>query len=119
MQAPPEIQATFGTPGEPVPIVAAKDIRAVWKLGQDVTSRAGGRSRGAAIGSELMERVCSPGADVRAVWFRCARFQMLDMRLGNLLSGWLSRPLREIAFAIFARVEMKWWEVGVPQRRLF
>ena len=118
MQAPPEIQAMFGTPGEPVPTVHAKDIRAVWKIGQRTTARHPGTC--VAIGIELIERACSPGANVKAVWWRGARLQMFDMLLlRNLLSGWVARPLREIAFLIFAKVPMKWWEVGVPRSGLF
>ncbi len=119
MQAPDEIQAMFGTPGEPVPTVAAKDIRACWKLGRNVIARSGRKPGQVAIGIELLQHVCSPGADVRAVSFRCMRFQMLDMLQGNLLSGWLARPLREIAFLIVAKVPMKWWAIGVPRRGLF
>jgi len=119
MQAPNEIQAMFGTPGEPVPTVAAKDIRAYWELGRDVIATSGRKPGQVAIGIELVQHVCGPGADVRAVSFRCMRFQMLDMLVGNLLSGWLAHPLREIAFLIVAKVPMKWWEVGVPRRRLF
>jgi hypothetical protein len=99
MQAPPEIQAMFGTPGEPVPTVDAKDIRAVRKLTQRTAARH--PETCVAIGIELIARVCSPGADVKAVWWRGTRVQMLNMLLRNLLSGWVGRPLREIAFLIF------------------
>jgi len=119
MHASPEIQAMSGTPGEPVPSVAAKDIRAVWKLGRDAAARAGCPPGQLVIDADLMKRVCSPRADVRAVWFRGAKVQMLDMLLPNALSGWAGRPLREIAFLICARLPMKWWEVGVPRRGLF
>jgi hypothetical protein len=117
MQAPPEIQAMFGTPGEPVPTVDAKDMRAVWKLGQRTAARHPGIQ--GAIGMELIERVCSPGANAKAVWWRGARLQMFDMLLRNPLNGWVGRPFREIAFLIFAKIPMKWWEVGVPRRGLF
>ncbi len=119
MQAPDEIQAMFGTPGEPVPSVAAKDIRAYWKLGQDVAARSGHKPGQVAIGTEVVQHVCSPGADVCAVWFRLMKFQIINMLLGNSLNWWVGRPLREIAFLIVTKVPMKWWGVGVPQRRLF
>jgi hypothetical protein len=110
----------FGTPGEPVPSVVAKDIRAYWKLGRDVTARSGRKpGQVAIVGSELVRHVCSPGADVRAVSFRLMKFQIINMLLGNSLNWWVGRPLREIAFLIVAKVPMKWWEVGVPRRGLF
>lgn len=112
------IESPFGPPGEPVPTVSVKDIRAVWKVSRDAA--AGHPGGQCAIGIELFERVCSPGADVRAVWWRGMRFYMCDMLLlRNLLSGWVARPIREIAFVIFAKVPMKWWAVGVPHRGLF
>ncbi len=117
MQASPEIRTVFGTPGEPVPTVSVKDIRAAWKLGHDAARHAGGMC---AIGIELFEHACSPGADVRAVWWRGVRLQMCDMLLlRNLLGGWVGRPFREIAFVIFAKVPMKWWAVGENHRGLF
>lgn len=119
MQAPPESQAMFGTPGEPVPRVNASDIKAVWQLGGGCEARAMAHNpefkRGQlAIGSDLMKRVISPEADVRAVSWRGMRLGMLMMRLGK---GDVQPPA--ILFSIFAKVPMKWWEVGVPRRGLF
>jgi len=105
MSAPAEIQAMFGAPGEPVPTVRVKDIRAAWKVSRDAAARRPGGIT--AIDIRFIERACSPGADVRAVWWRGVRFKMFDMLLlRNLLSGSVARPLREIAFVIFARVPM-------------
>jgi hypothetical protein len=117
VQAPPEIQAMFGTPGEPVPTVDAKDLRAVWELSRRTMALHPGTQ--GAIGVDLVKLACSPAADVKAVWWRGARLQMFDMLLLNLLCGWIGRPIREIAFLIFAKVPMKWWEIGVPRRGLF
>jgi hypothetical protein len=118
MSAPAEIQAMFGAPGEPVPTVRVKDIRAAWKVSRDAAARRPGGIT--AIDIRFIERACSPGADVRAVWWRGVRFKMFDMLLlRNLLSGSVARPLREIAFVIFARVPMKWWALGENYRGLF
>jgi hypothetical protein len=66
------------------------------------------------IGAELMKRVCSSDADVRAVCFRRARLGLLMMRCGKQ-----DAQPPGMLFTIFAKVPMKWWEVGVPRRVLF
>jgi hypothetical protein len=119
MPAPPENQAMFGTPGESVPSVDAEDIRAVWKLSRDAEARAVDRNPELkpgqlVIGVDLMKRVINPEADVRAVWFRGARLGMLMMRFGKQN---VQPPA--IFFTIFAKLPMKWWEVGVPRHGLF
>jgi hypothetical protein len=118
MSAPAEIQAMLGTPGEPVPTVRVKDIRAMWKFSRDAAARHPGGVT--AIDNGMIEYACSPAADVRAVVWRGMRFQMFDMLLlRKLLKGWVARPVREIAFVIFAKVPMKWWALGENHRGLF
>ena len=116
---PPEIQAMLGMPGEPVPRVKASDMKALWKLGRESEDRARAHNpemkRGQiAIGVDLMKCVCSPDADVNAVWWRGARLGMLMRRCGKQD---VQPPA--ILFSIFAKLPMKWWEVGVPRRGLF
>ena len=119
MQAPPEIQAMFGTPGERVPRVKASDIRTVWKLGRESEARAMAHNpefkRGQlAIGAGLVQHVCSPGTDVNAAWFRSSRLGMLMMRCGKQD---VQPPA--ILFSIFAKLPMKWWVPGEIHRGLF
>lgn len=119
MPVPPEIQAMSGTPGEAVPRVKVSDMKAVWKYGRDSEARAMAHDpelkRGQLmISADLMKRVCSSDADMRAVWFRGARLQMLIMRWGKQ-----DAQPPDILFTIFAKIPMKWWEVGVPRRALF
>jgi hypothetical protein len=97
-----EMETQFGMiPGKPVPRVKASDMKAVWKQGRDA-------------GAGMVQYVCSPGADVNAVWWRGARLGMLMMRLGKQ-----DAQPPAILFSIFAKLPMKWWEVGVPRRALF
>jgi hypothetical protein len=112
-----DIKALFGTPGEAVPRVKADDLKKLWTMGQDLNSRNPGKQ--SVMGAGMLEMACSPGADTRAVWFRGARLGMLNMLLKNPLSGRVGRHLQGIAFAVFAKIPMKWWEVGVPRRTLF
>jgi hypothetical protein len=119
VQAPPEIQAMFGTPGEPVPRVRASDIKAMWKTCRDAEAQAMARNpelkRGQlAIGGGMVQHACSPDADVKAVSWRGMRLGMLMMRCGKQD---VQPP--DILFTIFAKLPMKWWEVGVPRRALF
>jgi hypothetical protein len=114
-----DFESPFGPPGEPVPTVDAKDMKAVWELGRDSEARALAHDphfkRGqVAIGVEAVKLVCSSGADVIAVSWRGARLAMLMMRFGKQ-----DRQPPDILFSIFAKVPMKWWEVGVPRRALF
>jgi len=103
VQAPPEIQAMFGTPGKPVPRVNTEDLRALWT-----------DQREHPAGMMEIAHLCTPGADVNAVWFRSARLQMLMMRCGKQ-----DVQPHDILFKIFAKLPMKWWAVGVPRRAWF
>ncbi len=67
-----------------------------------------------AIGAGMVQYVCSPDADVKAVSWRGMRLGMLMMRLGKQD---VQPP--DILFSIFAKLPMKWSEVGVPRRALF
>ncbi len=86
-----EMEAQFGfTPGKPVPRVKASDLRAMWKLTEDVKARHPGRqaTEAVGIGGELVKHVCSPEADVKAVSWRGMRLGMLMTASG---SGTLNR----------------------------
>jgi hypothetical protein len=106
VQAPPEIQAMFGTPGKPVPRVNTEDLKALWT---DQREHPAGMTE-----SRVIAHLCTPGADVNAAWFRSARLQMLMMRCGKKE---VQPPA--ILFTFFAKVPMKWWQIGVPRRRWF
>jgi hypothetical protein len=114
-----DFKSPFGIPGTPVPRVNASDIKAMWKMCRDAEADAMARNpelkRGQlGIMVEPMKGVCSPEADVNAVFFRSSRLGILMMRCGK-------QDVRppDILFSLFAKLPMKWWEVGVPHRALF
>jgi hypothetical protein len=115
-----DMEAQFGMiPGKPVPRVKASDIKAVWKQGREAEAQAMAHNpelkRGQlAIGSGMVQYVCSPDADIKAVAWR-------GMRLGMLMRRFGKQDVRPpaILFSIFAKLPMKWWAPGVPHRDLF
>ena len=64
-----------GSPGEPVPQVDPEDVKAVWKLGEEVKKDHPGG--GVAIGMSIFEHTCKPGAIVKAVIYRTNKIEML------------------------------------------
>ena len=115
-----ETEAQFGfTPGKPVARVKASDLKAMWKLGRESEARAKAHNpefkRGQlAIGAGLVQHVCSPDADVKAVSWR-------GMRLGMLMAMCGKRDAQppDILFTIYAKFPMKWWAFGEVHRGLF
>lgn len=63
--------------GEPVPQVDPEDVKAVWKLGQEVKQDHPGG--GVAIGMAIFEHTCKPGAIVKAAIYR-------TNKIGNCLA---------------------------------
>jgi hypothetical protein len=99
-----EMEAQCGfTPGKPVARVKASDLKAMWKLGQDVNARRSGTQGAVGIGSGMVQRVCGPGVDVNAVFIRNARLAMLMMMCGKR-----DAQPPAILFSIFAKLPMKW-----------
>jgi hypothetical protein len=58
----------------PVTEVDSADLRAAWKLFGDVRAR--NPDPPAALGGGMFERACSPGADIRSVYYRAAMLQL-------------------------------------------
>lgn len=115
------IGASIGnrTPGERVPRVRAADLKALREMYRAAEARhqanfPGSPRGGFAIGTELMQNVCSEGADVNAAWLRYVLLQSLTRALGRENTPAILRLL-------FAKVPLRWPEVGCPQslRRLF
>ena len=86
---------------ENTPIVAAADLRAVWAMSR--TSRAQSTDFGA------FEHVCSPGAEVEAVWFRASMLAMLD----RIQPGWMEHSNIDKVMDVAAEFPMKRMELGV------
>jgi len=106
-----------GKPGESVPTVEMADLKAAWAIYNEIESRHPGRK--VAVGSSVVEKVCSPGADISAVIYRIWMLGFLEMLPGNLLSRWKEKErLDDAVFTVIARVPMKWMEIGVVRSDL-
>lgn len=91
-----------------VATVAPADLSAIWKFTREQNQNmlAGQRVR---IGLGTYERLCSPGAKVKAVWYRASMIGMLDM----MLPGWMGQTDIEKVAALAATFPMKKMKVGV------
>lgn len=59
-----------GKPGEPVPEVDPDDLKSLWREQQEQQTHA--------VDMQSMKRVCKPGADVTAVWYRASQLWLLS-----------------------------------------
>ena len=102
-----------GSPGEDVSTVDVADLKALRSIYCDMETRNPGKK--GALGISIIRAVCSPGADIGAVWYRCAMLQTLEMRCGDLLARWKrSGDFDEAVFRVASTISMKWIEVGGP-----
>ena len=102
----------FGHPSGPVPTVNVADFKSVWAIYQDIESR---HPRGTVgIDNRVIEHACSPGADIRAVTYRCGMLQILEMLRGDPLATWKqSGQFQEAVFRVAARIPMTWMGEGL------
>lgn len=112
MEEQDAINALFGKPGEPVPVVSVEDLKKARGLCEDVKARH--PEGGVAIGMGIWEQVL-PGADIKAVTYRNALLGILEMFLEETYPG---GKLSDNALKVAAEIELKWMPVGVPQERM-
>jgi hypothetical protein len=96
--------------GGPLPPVDAKDLKLTWEFYRDVGKHAG------AIDFRVLEEVCSPGANVFAVWGRVSMLSMLSMLVqnGQLLDPWRhGEVLDDVVFRVSATFPMEGMKRGV------
>ncbi len=106
----------FGSRGNDVAAVNPNDLRNVWIMMRDLEARA---SQSGSISSGPYERVCSPGANVLAVWYRASILGVLQMLPGNLLTPWSHEgELDDAVFQIAATFPMKKLPVGLTKNEL-
>ena len=105
-----EIDALIGKAGEPVPIVDVADLKAVWAYGRELKAQCPG---GFAAKLGVWKRVCSPGADIRAVTHRCQRLGLWEMLLWT---AWTGGDFSENAFKVAARMDLHWMAPGVTEQ---
>ena len=112
-----EREAQFGMiPGKAVPRVKASEVKAMWKLLEDVKAGHPGiqATEAVGIGAGMVQLACCPEADVNAIFLRSSRLGMLMMRCGKQ-----DAQPPAILFSIFAKLPMKWWAFGEQHRALF
>jgi len=103
----------FGIPEGPIPPVDPADLRSVWQMQREFQARVPGERIG--IGGEFYKRACSPGANVRAVWFRTAMLGVLQM-LG-MLAPWIHEGVvADAVFNVAATFPMDGMKIGVPRQ---
>jgi hypothetical protein len=100
------MNADFLNPG-PIPVVNSNDLRKMWDyIGRMQDTRTVGTD------VSVFKSICSPGADVFAVWQRAAMLQLVE-RL-ELLSRWIAEGrLDDTLIEIAADFPMDWMEGGV------
>lgn len=97
--------------GDSVAAVNPVDLRNVWGMLRDSQARAGGQQ--GSIDSTAFERVCSPGADVMAVWYRASMLGVLQMWPESPLTPWTHNgELDDAVFQVAATFPMKNMVVG-------
>jgi hypothetical protein len=104
-----ENDVLFGKAGEPVPVVDVADIKAMWAHFRVLEAQ---HPRAVAVEAGLLNQLCSPGADIRAVSYRCQMLGLLEMMLR---AAWTGGKLSVNAFKVAARIDWRWMAVGVPQ----
>lgn len=105
-----------GSENGPVPVVDPVDLKSVWAMQTDSQTLARGEQF--AICVDLYKRVCSPGADVYAVFTRVSILRMLKSMSdsGGLISPWLHHGKPDDAvFKVVATFPMVRMQPGVRQ----
>lgn len=100
----------YGRAGEPVPVVDAEDVRAVWELGQETAKENPGRN--VAIGVEIFRHACKPGANVSAVTYRTRKIDMLRTIAPEVMEP-LPKDKFDAVLQTVATIPMEWVGVGV------
>ena len=88
-----------------VPVVDAADLKVMWAYSQEVKAQHPGATS-VAVGAAVWKNLCSPGADIMAVSYRCGILMMLQ-------SAWTGGQPSENAFKVAARIDLNWMQVGV------
>jgi hypothetical protein len=90
--------------------VEPRDLENVWKLTQDLPLVPPSQVNFLPLGEYA--RICSPGADVQAVWYRASLFRLLADHL-KLLNSESSSPVRKAFFELAAKFPIQRVKPGV------
>jgi hypothetical protein len=91
--------------------VDPSDLKSAWTMVRETQARHGS-NQSIAIGHEFFTRVCSPGADVFAVWYRVSMLGLLAERV-DLLPPEMPSGVRDVVFNVAAKFPIKRMEPGV------
>jgi hypothetical protein len=106
-----------GKPGEPVPQVDPQDVKTLWEMSQETERRHPGVQ--AATGVAVLEQVCKPGANIRAVTYRSSMIWVLRHSAPEVLEPWTKEDqLDDVIFRTMAEIPMEWIGVGVSRQGL-
>jgi hypothetical protein len=95
----------WGKAGEPVPQVDPSDMKALWKLGEETKKmRPDG---GVAIGVNLMEAYCKPGANIGAITYRAGMIGMLQHIAPEVMDPLIKDKL-DAVLATASEIPMEW-----------
>lgn len=96
--------------GATIPSVSGDDLRRLHVAWAEMTKRYGGKD--GAMSLDMMSRVCSPGANLPAVWLRYRQVRVLVKR--GILAEWQHSPdLDDAVYQVAATIPMNGLELGV------
>jgi hypothetical protein len=105
------VPALWSGTGDQVAAAGLDDLRKVWRLFRDFQAHNPG-TQGGTIDSRTYKDVCSPGADVEAVWYRTSVLGVLQMLPESPLTPWTHEG-DDALFQVAATFPMKKMDVGV------
>ena len=95
-----------------VPAVSPDDLKAVWQMSAEFEARNPGQT--GAIGNTVYKSVCSPGADVVAVWYRASMLWVLKQMIPEQVSTWTrDGQLNDVVCEVLAVFPMKRMRTGM------
>ena len=96
-----------GNPGEPVPEVDPEDLKTIWQEARDLEAKHPGHN--VAIGVDLVEAICKPGANAQAVWYRSSMILGFIRFAPGLLAPWVKdEQVSDAVFRTMAAIPMEW-----------
>jgi hypothetical protein len=96
--------------------VEPSDLKSVWKMTEERRNRSD-RNEHTATDVQVFAQVCSPGANVMAVWYRASMLGMLVQSAG-LLAPELPHEAKDAVFNVAARFPIKFMVPGVVHEGL-
>jgi hypothetical protein len=94
--------------GEPVPPVTEDDLRRLHEVSTDMARRRVGKD--GMVSVDLMARVCSPGANLPAVWLRYTQLRLL-IRQGVLADRQYNADWDDAVYRVAAIIPMNGFQL--------